>query len=67
MSAGILFDIVLHVFKIYTLPNVGPTVLLADIFGLWYSMARYKFPLFQLSMAPNKIISNIQELVYTIT
>lgn len=60
---SILSDFVFPAFEFYTLANSGPIALLVYIFGLWYSMVRYKFLVFQPSMAANKIISNIQEMV----
>ncbi|MFH0976906.1 MAG: LuxR C-terminal-related transcriptional regulator [Spirochaetota bacterium] len=63
MSVACLLDIVFPALKYYDPPNSGPTILLFYITGLWYSMVKYKFLVFQPSMAADKIISNIQEIV----
>ena len=56
-------DFVLPAFELYTLASSGPGAFLVYIIGLWYSMVKYKFLVFQSSMAADNIISNIQEMV----
>lgn len=63
IAINFFLDIIVPSLKIYLLAVLGPAGAFIYIAGLWYSMVRYKFLVFQPSMAANNIISNIQEMV----
>lgn len=60
---NIFIQTVLPLSKIYIIPKAPLVVMLIWIFGIWYSMVKYRFMIPTLQLNSGEIISNIDEMV----
>ncbi|MGC8769727.1 MAG: LuxR C-terminal-related transcriptional regulator [Brevinematia bacterium] len=60
---NIIIQTILPLLGIYVIPKAPLVIMLVWIFGIWYSMIKYRFMIPTLQLNSSEIISNIDEMV----